>query len=134
MPTQTAPGMRLLTILSLLVVLWTVVLVGTNLTLVMAWGLFDPFGLHVRILPASLAATGCAPPPFLLAWPIGVGTSILAIASGALESIDRGDPRVTGGLLVLVGITQLTVSWGLLRRGGYLVVPLATILAWTVAW
>ena len=134
MPTDTAPRVRVLTILSLLVVPWTVVLVGTDLTLVMAWGLFDPVGPHVTVLPEYLAATGGAPPPFLLAWPVGVGIYGLGIASAVLEVLDRGDPRVTAGLLVLVGITQLTVTRGFLRRGGYLVVPLGTLLAWTIAW
>jgi len=126
--------MRLLAVLALLVVPWSVVVIGNDLTLVLAWGLLDPFGPYVTLLPDYLAATGSGPPPFLSAWPLGVGIYALAIGSVAMEVFDRGDPRVTAGLLVLVGVTQLTVSWGFFRRGGYVVVPLGTLVAWTIAW
>ncbi|ACV10436.1 conserved hypothetical protein [Halorhabdus utahensis DSM 12940] len=127
-------GTRAVAVLTLLVVPWTVLLSGGYVTLVMPWGLFDPFAFHVTLLPDYLAATGSGPPPFLLSWPIGVVIYALTLASVAAESVNRGDPRVTAGLLVLVGVTQLTVSWGFFRRGGYVVVPLGTLVAWTIAW
>ena len=133
-PTNDSPRIRFLAVLSLLIVPWTVLLRGGYVTLVMPWGLLDPFGPHVTLLVDYLAATGSGPPPFLSSWFIGVGIYVLALGGVLAEVFDRGDPRVTGGLLVLVGVTQLTVAWGFLRRGGYLVVPLATLLAWTLAW
>jgi len=133
-PTNDAPWTRLLAVLVLLFVPWTVLLTGGHVTLVMLWGLFDPFGPHVTLLPEYLAATGSGPPPFLSAWPVGVGIYVLAVGSAALEVFDRGDSRVTAGLLVLVGVTQLTVAGGFLRRGGYVVVPLGTLVAWTLVW
>ena len=36
--------------------------------------------------------------------------------------------------VVLVGLTQVTVAWGFLRLGNYVVVPLGSLLAWTIAW
>ncbi|WP_135663543.1 TIGR04206 family protein [Halorhabdus rudnickae] len=135
MSTNDAPRRRLLAVLSLLVIPWTVLLSDGYVTLVMPWGLFDPFAPHVTLLPEYLAATGGGPPPFLTSWPVGVGIYALALVGVAAELFDRGDPRVTGGLLVVVGITQLTVAWGFLRRGEYaLVVPLGTLAAWTLAW
>ncbi|WEL21384.1 TIGR04206 family protein [Halorhabdus sp. BNX81] len=134
MPTNDGPWTRLLAVLALLVVPWTVLLSGGYVTLVMPWGLFDPFGPYVTLLPEYLTATGSGPPPFLSAWPLGVGIYMLAVGGVTLELFDRGDPRVTAGLLVLVGVTQLTVSWGFFRRGGYVVVPLGTLVAWTLVW
>ncbi|WP_181685341.1 TIGR04206 family protein [Halorhabdus salina] len=135
MPTSDVPRNRLLAVLSLSVVPWTGLLTGGYVTLVMPWGLHDPFGPHITLLPDYLAATGSGPPPFLFAWPLGVGIYGLTLVSALGETFDRGDPRVTGGLLVLVGVTQLTVAWGFLRRGEYaLVAPLGTLAAWTLAW
>jgi len=134
MPTNDAPRTRLLGVLSLLIVPWTVLLSDGHVTLVMPLGLFDPFGPHVTLLPDYLAATGGGPPPFLYSWPLGLVIYTFALAGVVAEALDRGDPRVTGGLLVLVGVTQLTVAWGFLRRGGYVVVPLSMIAAWTLAW
>lgn len=134
MPTNEVPRTRLLAVLGLGVLPWNVVVIGSDLTLVLPWGLLDPFGPYLTLLPEYLAATGSGPPPFLSAWPLGVGIYVLAIGSVATEVLDRGDPRVTAGLLVLVGVTQLTVSWGFLRRGGYFVVPLGTLVAWALVW
>ncbi|MFB6202092.1 MAG: TIGR04206 family protein [Halorhabdus sp.] len=125
---------RVLAVLSLSIVPWAVVVVGGLVTLVMPWGLYDPIEGYLTLLPDYLAATGEGPPPFLFSWPIGVGIYTLALVSVAVEALDRGDSRVTGGLLVLVGVTQLTVAWGFMRRGGYVVVPLGTVAAWTLAW
>jgi len=135
MPANDAPRTRLLGVLSLLIVPWTVLLIDGHVTLVLPLGLFDPFGPHVTLLPEYLTATGGGPPPFLYSWPVGVGIYAFVLVGVAAEMFDRGDPRVTGGLLVLVGVTQLTVTWGFLRRGEYtLVVPMGTIASWTIAW
>ncbi|WP_136687557.1 TIGR04206 family protein [Halorhabdus amylolytica] len=135
MPENDSPRARVLAVLSLSVVPWTVLVIDGHVTLVMPWGLFDPFTPHVTLLPDYLAATGGGPPPFLSSWPLGVAICLFALAGVLAELFDRGAPRVTGGLLVVVGVTQLTVAWGFLRRGEYtLVVPLGTIAAWTLAW
>ncbi|QGN07812.1 TIGR04206 family protein [Halorhabdus sp. CBA1104] len=134
MPTNDSARIRLCAVLSLLVVPWTGLLSDGYVTLLVPWGLLDPFGPHLTLLPEYLAATGSGPPPFLFAWPLGVGIYGLAVMSALGETIERGDPRLTGGLLVLVGVTQLTVAWGFVRRGSYVVVPLGTLLAWTIAW
>ncbi|CCQ32576.1 hypothetical protein HLRTI_000139 [Halorhabdus tiamatea SARL4B] len=134
MPTNNAARTRLLAVLGLLVVPWTVLLSGGHVTLIMPWGLVDPVAFYVTLLPEYLSATGSGPPPFLSAWPLGGAIYVLAVGSVTLEVFDRGDPRVTAGLLVLVGVTQLTVAWGFFRRGSYVVVPLGTLVAWTLVW
>jgi len=124
---------RLLAILAVGVVPWTVVFVGGDATLVLSIGLLDPTTLtltdvyaytfvHTRGLPASL-----------FAWPLGAALYLLALGSALLgTATGHEDRRVTAGLLVLVALTQLTVAWGLTTRLGTVAVPLGSVAALAV--
>ncbi|WP_280537028.1 TIGR04206 family protein [Halopenitus sp. POP-27] len=141
----------LLVIVGLLVVPVTVIVDGATYTVVSLWGL-------VTIVPGAggdLAVSGypiwryvlAHPLPFgalpssIQAWPVALVFHLLAAGSAAAGVVvDREDPRVTGGLLVLAGVASLSVAIGLGSRYGLagptvstLVVPIATICAWACA-
>ena len=48
--------------------------------------------------------------------------------------LDREDRRVTAGLLVLAGLTQLSLAYGFSRQPGRFAVPLGTVLCLAVVW
>ena len=125
---------RLLAVAVLALVPWTI-LSGGVFTLVFPFGLVNATPLHLTTLLDYLRFTGgfAALPGFLRAWP----TSVL-LYSGALTSAVGGvfgheDRRVTGGLLVLAGITHLGLAVGFLRTGR-LAIPLGPFLAFVLAW
>ena len=96
-----------------------------------AWGglSFTP-ALYARTLPEYLALSGS---PLVLPWVVAAGCWLLAVASASLAFIDREDPRVTAGLLVLAGAVNASVAvrFGLQPlRTGY---PVGTIVLWAVA-
>jgi len=126
---------RLLALVAVGLVPWTVVLVGPDATLVFAAGLLDPGTLtgtdvysytfvHTRGLPA-----------YLFAWPLGVALYLLALTSAVVGAVTgREDRRVTAGLLLLVALTQATVAWGFTTRPGYVAVPTGSVVALLVVW
>ena len=122
-------------IAALLAVPWTVVLTDGGTGLVFAWGLVNPVARHVTTLPAYLFVHTAGLPDYLLAWPIGVGIYGTALAS-ALVGVFAGreDRRVTGGLLVLAGVSQLWFALGIGRPPTVAAIPVGTGLLWVVAW
>lgn len=149
--THSTTGRRgLLLVLSLFFLPWSVLSYGGvtegSTTLLFAWGLMDPATGHVTGIQTYLTHTRGLP-NWILAWPVGVGALLGALASVAVgHARGRGDDsrcssggqrqsaeRVTAALLALVGIAVLSLSWGFsaqLGRTGY---PLGTAFAWTAA-
>ncbi|RJS98105.1 hypothetical protein [Halococcus sp. IIIV-5B] len=76
---------------------------------------FLPFASVFSILPQRL-----------LAWPTSVGLWLLALASSLLGSYE--DRRVTDGLLVVAGLSQLTFALGFWTAEGYVAVPIGAVL------
>jgi uncharacterized protein (TIGR04206 family) len=133
--TRTGARRRLLALFALAVVPGSVVIVGgDSLTLVFPLFIFEWPSIHTLRIDRYLQFTTAAIPRFLLAWPIGTLTYALALASAALELRNREDPRVTGGLLVLVGFAFLSMTLGFSRRAHYTAIPLGTVVTWTMAW
>ncbi|MHB9286568.1 TIGR04206 family protein [Halobacteriales archaeon Cl-PHB] len=126
---------RILAILALAVVPWTVVANPEATTLVFPFGLFNPAtGNFTNVFSFTFTYTRGIP-PYLAAWPFGVTLYLLALGNVALGHLfDREDRRVTAGLLVLVGLTQLSVAWGFLLRPSYTAIPLGSLACWLVAW
>ncbi len=96
-----------------------------------AWGglSFTPV-LYARTLIEYLALSGS---PLVLPWVVATGCWVLAIASASLAFLDREDPRVTAGLLVLAGAVNASVAvrFGIQPlRTGY---PVGTLALWGVA-
>ena len=126
---------RLAAILALGAVPWSLVLAGSELTVIFSFGLVDPQPFYFTDLYTYVTAYTRGLPQFLRAWPIGTGIYALAVAS-ALSGVlfDREDRRVTALLLVLVGLTQLSFAWGFTRRSYTVALPVGTVVAWTIVW
>lgn len=122
-------------LVALLFVPWTVVITAGGTGLVFAWGLVNPVALHVTSLPAYLFVHTAGLPDYLLAWPIGVVIyvgGLLSALGGTL--FGREDRRLTGGLLVLAGVSELGFAIGIGRPSGVVAIPVGTVLLWLVAW
>ncbi|WP_267639815.1 TIGR04206 family protein [Haloarchaeobius amylolyticus] len=121
---------------------WAVVLANGELTAVLPFALFDPQPFHLTLLQDYLFRfTGgfASLPPFLQAWPLATLALLAALAAAvAAYATGREDPRVTGGLLVLAGITSFRLAFGFLARPNQTAIPVggfvAIVLAWWLYW
>jgi len=110
---------------------------GGELTFVMSWGLVNTNPWHALGLPAYLGATrGFGTLPWSLqVWPISFGFYIGAVASAASGVlIDREDPRLTAGLLVLSAVGSTIVWSRLAGRGISGPIPVGVIATAVVVW
>ncbi|MFW6017344.1 MAG: TIGR04206 family protein [Halapricum sp.] len=136
---MSSPRRRLLLVVLVGVVPWTLVTTRGLTTLFFPFG-FLGVGEPWRVVTISeyLFVYTQGLPDYVYAWPVGVGLYLLAVLSAALGLVDREDRRVTAGLLVLVGLTQLQFALGWGGRPAYLAVPVASIttivLVWWVYW
>ncbi|WP_251344042.1 TIGR04206 family protein [Haloplanus halophilus] len=126
-----------LAVLALLAVPWSVqTFAGARPpTFVFAWGLVtvDPFA--VTFLWDFLLRYTRGLPPYITAWPLSVGSYLLALASAAGGyALGREDPRVTAGLLAAAGVAQLTLARGFAFQPGRTAWPLGTVACLAVAW
>jgi uncharacterized protein (TIGR04206 family) len=129
------PGRRFAAYAALFLVPWSLVDAGGVLTFVFPFGLlnFDP--LYVSDVVSFATVNTEYLPRYLLSWPIGVGLyalAILSLLSGLV--FDREDRRVTAGLVVLAGLTQLSMVYGFVRSPGATAMPLGAVLCWAVVW
>ncbi|MFC6836014.1 TIGR04206 family protein [Halomarina ordinaria] len=129
-----SPVRRLLVLLALGVVPWTVVLVAGEATLVFPFGLVNTAPLHLTTLPDFLTFTGGGVPTFLQSWVVGAVLYCCALASAAVGTVWREDPRLTGGLLALAAVTQFPLVLGFAQRLGYTALPVGTLLLLLAAW
>jgi uncharacterized protein (TIGR04206 family) len=126
---------RLLAVVAVGLVPWSLVFAGGELTLVFAFGLVDPAPLHLTDVLTYTFVYTLGLPDFLFAWPVGVGLYLLALASVVSGHLfGREDRRVTAVLLVLVGVTQVSFAWGLTGRMRTFAVPLGTVACWALVW
>ena len=136
------PRRRLLVLLALGVVPWTVLLIDRGVTVVN--GLFPLFVLDynpglaqsVRAVPTwrfFLSGGGLPRNPEL--WPASIFLYLLALASaGVRAAFDRGDPRFTGGCLLLAGLAGIGVAFSFAHRPRYTTLPVGSLLACALAW
>lgn len=117
---------------------WVVVIgqgPGAAVSLVFSFGLVNPAPLHVTPLPTYLLVLTRGLPESLLAWPVAALLYGLAFASASSARVaGREDRRVTGGLLVLAGLSLLPVAATVGRPATVVAVPLGTVGLWLVAW
>ncbi|EMA45194.1 TIGR04206 family protein [Halococcus saccharolyticus] len=134
-PGSSTPRRRLLVLLALGLVPWTV-LVGSEVTLLFPFGLVNANPLHLTPLNDYLrfARGFAALPRYLQAWPVSVGCYLAGLASALVGVVWREDPRVTGGLIALAGLSHVSVAVGLSRGIGRLALPIGPVLALAVAW
>jgi uncharacterized protein (TIGR04206 family) len=126
----------LVALLALAAVPWSVqVFVVGEFTFLFPWGLFNTNPLHVTTIWDFLFRYTVGLPNYILAWPLGVVLWLAAVASAALgAAIGREDPRVTAGLLVLAGVTQLSVAVSFSVQPTRTAYPTGTVALWAVAW
>lgn len=128
---------RLLAVLAVGLLPWTVLQWDGGFGFVFVFGLVNPDAPHLVLLPDYLFRLTGGPaslPRRLLAWPVGGLLWSLAAASAAGGvAVDREDSRVTGWLLVLAGGSLLWFSTGL-GRPDLLALPVGTAVLWAVAW
>lgn len=113
---------------------WLVVVSNGEVGLVFPWGLLNPDTWHVTTLDAYLFVHTRGLPDYLLAWPIAVALLLGAITSAIAGRWGREDPRLTGGLLVLVGLLILVTARGIGRPSSVIGLPVGTVAVWFVAW
>lgn len=108
-----------------------------DLTFIMSWGLVNTNPWHILGLVDYLGVTqGFDSLPWSLQiWPIALGFyggAVVSAASGVF--VDREDPRVTAGLLVLSAMGSLFVWQGLVTRGVSGAVPVGAVATGIVVW
>ena len=117
---------------------WVALLNGPgDLTFIMSWGLVNTNPWHALSLSGYLGATqGFETLPWSLqVWPISLGLycgAVVSAASGIL--VDREDPRLTAGLLVLSAVGSLIVWQGLVGRGVSGAIPVGVVSTAVVVW
>ena len=130
---HSTPRRRLLVLLALGAVPWTVVFVGRELTLFLPFGVLNTNPLELVFLADWFAGGGRLPRnPELL--PLSYLFYLGALLSALTGLWGREPPRLTAGLLVLAGVTHLGVSYSVLHRVAYLPVPVGPVLALLAAW
>jgi len=136
MTRSTVPA--LVALFSLTLLPWIAVPNGTgDITFVMSWGLVNTNPWHALSLSEYLGATrGFETLPWSLqVWPISLGFYIGAVASAASGVVvDREDPRLTAGLLVLSAVGSLIVWSGLAGRGVSKTIPVGVLATGVVIW
>jgi len=110
---------------------------GGDLTFVMSWGLLNTNPWHTLILTEYLGATqGFDRLPWSLqVWPIALGFyggAVISAAGGVV--VEREDPRITAGLLVLSAVGSLFVWQELVVRGVSGAIPVGVVATGTVVW
>jgi len=110
---------------------------GGDLTFVMSWGLVNTSPWHTLWLNQYLGVTqGFETLPWSLqVWPIAFGFyggAVISAAGGVV--VDREDPRITAGLLVLSAVGSLLVWQGLVVRGVSGAVPVGAVATGIVVW
>ena len=135
---RTSTPEALAAVCGLIIVPWVALPNGAgDLTFVMSWGLVNTNPWHALGLPEYLSATrGFGTLPWSLqVWPISLGFYIGAVASAASGVVvDREDPRLTAGLLVLSAVGSLIVWSGLAGRGVSKTIPVGVLATGVVIW
>ncbi|SFL05381.1 TIGR04206 family protein [Halogranum rubrum] len=126
---------RLLAVSLLAFVPWSVQqFTGGDVTFVFAWGLLNTNPTNVTTLLDFLVRYTQGLPDYILAWPVGVGCYLVAVASAVVGAVTRhGDDRVTVAALVLAGLTQVELARGFSVQPGRVAWPLGTVALWAVA-
>ena len=130
---HSTPRRRLLALLALALVPWTVVFIGNQVTLFFPFGVVNTDPLSLVDLLTWFAGGGALPRnPELL--PLSYLFYLGALVSALAGLWGREAPRLTAGLLVLAGLTHLGVAYSVLHRIAYLPVPVGALLALALAW
>ncbi|MDS0221087.1 TIGR04206 family protein [Haloarcula sp. S1AR25-5A] len=128
------PRRRLVAVVIAGLVPWTAVLIGTELTLVFSFGLFNTN--PPELLPVYdyfLRFTGRLP-QFIESWGSGVLLYVFALSSAVAGVVWREDVRLTALALAGAGLSQIPVFLGFNRRLNYVAVPVGSLVLLAVVW
>ncbi|MFC7075955.1 TIGR04206 family protein [Haloarcula halophila] len=128
------PRRRLIAVLAVGVLPWTVLVIGGELTVLFTFGLFNTNPPAVVSIYDYFYRFTQGLPAFIEAWRSGVVLYLLALASAVSGVVWREDERITALALVGAGLTQVSVFLGFNRRIGYVALPVGTVLLLAVAW
>jgi uncharacterized protein (TIGR04206 family) len=126
----------LLVLLLLLALPWSVQTFDRGgQTFVFAWGLLNTSPPSVTFVWDFFFRYTQGLPEYIYAWPISVACYVGAVASGLGGLVlGREDPRVTGGLLVVAGVAQVSLARGFSVQPYRTAWPLGTAAFLVVAW
>ncbi|MDZ7702600.1 MAG: TIGR04206 family protein [Halobacteriales archaeon] len=114
---------------------WLVVLSGDSVGFVLSVGLLNPATGHLTTLPAYLFELTRGLPEPLLGWPVATLLWLAAVVSALVgRAVGREDRRLTGGLLVLAGLSLLPLAVAVGRPRGVSALPVGAVGLWAVAW
>jgi uncharacterized protein (TIGR04206 family) len=104
-------------------------------TYVFAWGLFTLDPPHATFIWDFFFRYTQGLPGYIYAWPVSVACYVLAVGSGLAGLVfGREDPRVTGGLLVVAAVAQLSLARGFSVQPSRTAWPLGSVAFVAVAW
>jgi uncharacterized protein (TIGR04206 family) len=123
-------------ILALVALPWSIqVFDARDATFLFAWGLVNTNPPMVTPLLDFLFIYTQGLPEYILAWPLSVLAYIGTLGSAVSGVVfDREDPRVTGGLLIIMAIAQLRLAWGFSFQPYRTAWPIASGLCVLIAW
>lgn len=108
---------------------------GGGTTFVFAWGLFNSQPPNATFIWDFFFVYTRGLPGYIYAWPVSVACYVGAVTSGTLGLLfGREDPRVTGGLLVVAAVAQLSLARGFSVQPYRTAWPLGTLAFLVVAW
>ncbi|MFY4812506.1 TIGR04206 family protein [Haloarcula sp. AONF1] len=128
------PRRRLVAVVVAGLVPWTVVVVGTDLTLVFSFGLFNTNPPELLSVYSYFVRLTDALPQFIESWGSGVLLYAFALASAVAGVVWREDVRLTALALAGAGLTQLPVFLGFNRRLNYVAVPVGSLVLLIMVW
>jgi len=130
-----ADSRRRLAVVALLGLLpWTVLIIGSELTLVLPAGLVNTNPLQFVSIYDFFFRYTQGVPSFIESWRTGVVLYLGALASALSGVVWREDPRITALALVGAALSQVGVFLGFNRRLGSVALPVGTVAILAVVW
>ncbi|WP_262178559.1 TIGR04206 family protein [Haloarcula laminariae] len=113
---------------------WTVLVIGSELTLVFPAGLVNTNPLQFVSIYDFFFRFTEGVPSFIESWRTGVLLYLVALASVVSGVVWREDPRITALSLVGAALSQVGVLVGFNRRLGYVALPVGTVGMLAAVW
>jgi len=113
---------------------WTVLVIGSELTLVFPAGLLNTNPLQFVSIYDFFVSYTERLPSFIRSWRTGVLLYAIALLSAFSGVVWREDPRITALALVGAALSQVGVFLGFNRRLGSLALPVGTVVLLAVVW
>jgi uncharacterized protein (TIGR04206 family) len=128
------PRRRLGVVVLLGLLPWTVLVIGSGLTLVFPLGLVNTDPLQFVSIYDFFVRYTDRLPSFIESWRTGVLLYCVALTSAISGVVWREDPRITALALVGTALSQIGVFLGFNRRLGSVAVPVGTVVILAGVW